>query len=120
MRRQAGQTGLLTESNAALAGAALQAMVRRTIDGNGGALRSLQALPVRQEGSLQRLAMRVDATVPSGRLLDLLHASETALPYLFIENVDLRVPDGVQREGTGPTQIAIRAEFVAYRRPEAP
>ncbi len=118
--RQAGQTGLLTEANAALAGAALQATARRILEANGSALRSLQALPVRPEKNLQRVAVRVDTTAPSVRLLDLLYAIDTASPYLFIENIDLRVPDNLPRDGVGHAQIALRAEIAAYRRAETP
>ena len=118
--RQAGQTGLLTEANAALAGAALQATARRILEANGSSLRSLQALPMRPEKNLQRVAVRIDTTAPSGRLLDLLYAIDTASPFLFIEGIDLRVPDNLPRDGAGHAQIAIRAEIAAYRRPETP
>lgn len=118
LRRQTGQAGLLSDANAALAGAGLQATMRRLLDANNSALRSLQALPVRLDGGLQRIAVRLDATVPAGRLLDLLYAIEAADPYLFVDGIDLRVPDTLPRDGAGHAQLALRAEIAAYRRPE--
>lgn len=118
--RQVGQIGLFGDSNAALAGATLQGVVRRTFEGNGGALRSLQALPVRTEGTLQRVAVRIDGTLPSGKLLDLLYAAEAAVPYMFFENLELRVPDSLTAERTGHAQISLRAEIAAYRQAGVP
>ena len=120
LRRQSGETGLLTESSAPLAGAALQGTSRRMFEANSGALRSIQVLAPRPEGALQRVAVRIDGTLPAGRLLDFLHAAETAVPYVFIEALELRVPDGTTTERTGHAQITMRAEIAAYRRPEAP
>jgi hypothetical protein len=118
--RQSGEVGLLTEASAPLAGAALQGTARRLFESGGGALRSIQVLPARAEGALQRVAVRVDGTLPSGRMLDFLHGVETAVPYLFVETFELRVPEGMTGQQTGHAQVTVRAELAAYRRLEAP
>ncbi|MCC7049387.1 MAG: hypothetical protein IT562_21945 [Alphaproteobacteria bacterium] len=117
-KTQLAETGYVEGPNPAAASSALQATARRVLEMNGAALRSLQALPPNPEGTAQRIAIRVDATIPGSRLLDLLYELRAASPSLFADNFDLRVPDSV---ATAPlsaprADLAMRVDIHAYFR----
>jgi hypothetical protein len=121
--RLAAATGYLEAPNPALASAMLQNLVKNGIEGRGGALRSLQALPPAKEASFQRLAVRIDAAAGADKLLDLLLAIEASrTPILRIENLDIRAPEGMRPAGAVPenAMLALRADIVGYLREVRP
>jgi hypothetical protein len=122
-RQLAAATGYIEAPNPALASATLQNLVKSGIEGRGGMLRSLQALPPAKEASFQRLAVRIDAAAGADKLLDLLLAIEASrTPILRIESLDIRAPEGMRSPGTVPenAMLALRADIVGYLREGQP
>jgi hypothetical protein len=121
--RLAAATGYLEAPNPALASAMLQNLVKSGIEGRGGALRSLQALPPAKEASFQRLTVRIDAAAGADKLLDLLLAIEASrTPILRIESLDIRAPEGLRPTGAVPKNatLALRADIIGYLREGRP
>lgn len=82
--------GFLRGENAELVAAALQADVKAVIAKNGGQLRSIQVLADTEETKFRKVAIRVSMSGSTEALRDILYDLETANPYLFIENLDVR------------------------------
>lgn len=117
---RAQEPGAMDAPSPAVAGATLQTLARRLVEASGGSLRSMQALPPEQEGDLQKIAVRIDASVPGNRLLDLLYQIETTTPYLLAESIELRgAGAATARNGRarGPVPLTMRADLHVYLRP---
>lgn len=117
-QNQRREPGYMEGANAAVASTSLQGAARRLLDAAGATLRSLQTLPPSVDGATQRIAVRVDATVPAHRLLDLLYAVRSSSPYLFVDSVDMRVPESQQAQpnATARPDIVLRADLYAFIR----
>jgi hypothetical protein len=120
--QQAQETGLLEGANAVIGNAALQAQVRRIFAAQGGAVRSVQALPPVNEAGLQKIAVRVDATLTAEKLLDFLYELEGTVPYLFADALELRASEHASRTGqiNGATTLAVRADVSGFLGRSAP
>jgi general secretion pathway protein M len=117
-KRQLSEMGFLEGTNTAMGSAALQAATKRMLEAAGGVLRSIQVLPSATEGAAQRVGVRIDGTVPSGRLLDFLYSVRTAVPYMFLDDLEIRVPE--TSPGLKTTQDpALRADIYGYIRTAA-
>jgi hypothetical protein len=122
-RRQATVTGFIDGANPALAAATLQNLVKVAVEGRGGTLRSLQALPASREAEFQKIAIRIDASAGADKLLDLFFGIEASrAPVLRIENLDIRGPEGWRdpSQVADNTNLTIRADIVAYLREARP
>lgn len=113
------ETGTLEAANAAVASANLQAQIRNLLSAAGGSVRSLQALPPVQEAHLQKIAIRIDATVGINRLFDFLYAAETANPYLFIDSLEIRASEQAARSGQAAPMLSLRGDLYAFLKTEA-
>lgn len=85
----------------ALAAADLQQRVKSLVEGSGGNLLSVQALPVVEEGGMVRVAVGVTLQGDVGALQKTLHGLESQVPLLFVDNLEVtarqfrpRLPDG--------------------------
>lgn len=85
----------------ALAAADLQQRVKSLVEGAGGNLLSVQALPVIEEGGVVRVAVGVTVQGDVGVLQKTLHGLESQVPLLFVDNLEVtarqfrpRLPDG--------------------------
>lgn len=118
--QQGSERGFVPGTNTAMGSAALQATTKRIWEGNGGVLRSLQVLSTRTDSSARRVGVRVDGSIPFGRLLDLLYEFRAAEPYLFVDNLQIRVPE--TPPGATPVaaktypDVTLRAEIHGYMR----
>ena len=84
-----------------LAAADLQQRVKSLVEGAGGNLLSVQALPVVEEGGVIRVAVGVTVQGDVGMLQKTLHSLESQVPLLFVDNLEVsarqfrpRLPDG--------------------------
>lgn len=82
--------GFLQGDNAELVAASLQSDVKAVIARGGGQLRSIQVLADTEETKFRKVAIRVSMSGSTEALRDILYDLETANPYLFIENIDVR------------------------------
>lgn len=116
-RRQGSAPGYVEAANPVLAGAALQSSVRRILETNGGAARTLQILPAARDGETDAVAVRIDATLPVERLLDFLYDLDRTTPYLFIDSLDLRVPETPPPDqARASARLSMRADISALAR----
>lgn len=87
---RAAGPGLLAGPTDALASAQLQTRLKTATETVNGVFRSVQTLPVHDEGPFRRVAVRAQMTVRLGELLRILHDLESASPFLFLDQVSVR------------------------------
>ena len=87
---QASQAGYLPGDSSALAAAELQNHVKNIVRSPGEELRSTQVLPVHEEAGVTRVAIRVQLPIRMQGLQEVLHTLESGVPFIFIDNVDVR------------------------------
>lgn len=87
---QTSQAGYLPGDSSALAAAELQTLVKNIVRSAGEELRSTQILPVKEEAGVTRVAIRVQLPVRIQSLQEVLHTLESGVPFIFIDNVDVR------------------------------
>lgn len=118
--RQHSETGFIEGTNMAMGSAALQATSKRVMESNGGILRSIQVLPAVPDGDATRVIVRIDGSVPSQRLLDFLYDIRTLVPYVFIDNLDIRAPEATNAAAQASLELTIRADLYGYIRTAVP
>jgi Type II secretion system (T2SS), protein M subtype b len=104
--------GLWPGATAALAGVGLQGETRRLIDRAGGQIHAVQEVPAAEEGGFERIGFRFDLTLPMTSLPALLQAFDSHAPYIFLDKVDVHVPEGQVK---AVPQLSIRWEVRGYR-----
>ena len=107
-----------------LAAADLQQRVKSLVEGAGGNLLSVQALPVVEEGGVVRVAVGVTVQGDVGMLQKTLHSLESQVPLLFVDNLEVsarqfrpRLPDGKIAPYTR-VQLNSQFEISGYLRKE--
>lgn len=98
-----------------LAAADLQQRVKNLVEGSGGSLLSVQALPAIEEGGVVRVAVNITLQGNIDSLQKTLHSLESQVPLLFVDNVEVtarqlrpRLPDG----SVAPyTRIQLNGQF---------
>lgn len=88
-RESASQVYLQGQTDA-LAAARLQDQVGGVIERHGGTVRSIQSLPGEDDEDLRRVAVRVQFTGSTESLFQAMYSLETARPFVFIDNLDIR------------------------------
>lgn len=104
----------------AMAAAALQGHVKSLIESSGGRVSSMQTLPTQQEQKLQRVALRLQMTATMPSLFHVLHALETGMPLLFLDNLDIQ--DRLRQSADGQDQepeLTVGFEVYGYLPPVA-
>jgi general secretion pathway protein M len=130
--RQAASGVYLSGETDALAGAALQEGVGATIEAHGGKLRSIQILPVSDDGDFKRVSVRVQLTAALVPLQRILHGLESGRPFVFIDNLEIKTrrarrsrrsrrakaaKAATAAPTTDPT-LEVRFDLYGYLRPE--
>jgi general secretion pathway protein M len=115
----------LPQAAPALAAADLQQRVKRLVEGAEGALLSIQALPVVEEGGMVRVAVRATLQGNVDALQKVLHSLESQVPLLFVDNLEVtarrfrpRLPDGKIAPYTR-IQLNSQMEVSGYLRKES-
>ncbi|MEX2648639.1 MAG: type II secretion system protein GspM [Alphaproteobacteria bacterium] len=106
-----------------LAAADLLALVKDTMERNGGSVGSVLPLTPVEDGTLQRIAVRVEFTADIGALRAMLHALESGRPVLVVDRLEVRAEavrglDGLLGEHA-PVPLAVTLDVHGYRRPGA-
>lgn len=120
--RQTAKSGIYLPGNTdALAAAELQEGVSATIERNQGTLRSIQILPVAEDGDFRKVTVRVQLTATLGAFTRILYSLEAAKPFVFIDNLDIknrrtrtRQRDDEQEQNP---ELVIRFDLYGYLRP---
>jgi hypothetical protein len=110
--------GLIQGRNAALAAANMQSLVKALVEREMGQLRSAQNLTPSSHDGIEKVAVQYDVSLPVSRLKDTSYRIETNAPYLFLDDVDIRMPESWQSEGApnDPPPLEIRWTVSGYRR----
>jgi general secretion pathway protein M len=91
MRAERGRgQGTFPGDNAQLVAANMQDRVKRLVESNAAVLRSTQVLPTRDESGFRQVSIRVTMETEIDGVQKIFHALESANPYLFLNNVDIR------------------------------
>jgi general secretion pathway protein M len=83
---------LLQGETTGIAGANLQKIVSALVAGHGGTASSMQILPPKEDGNLERIPMSLSISVGIDGLRDILHGLETGTPLIFIDDISIRTP----------------------------
>lgn len=108
----------LRNPNPVLAAAEIQEDAKRLIDANGGKLLSMNILPPKDENQLTRVGINVQLTGGLDGVVNLLYSLETAVPYLFINNLNIRSINAyTPPNGTAPPlQLQVQFDLTGYVR----
>ncbi len=98
------------------AGAELTDLVRPMIESNGARLTSIQPATVREDSGYRVYSLNIGFNGTPANVQKTLYAIETALPYLFIENLTLRatVPRGFKPQPNQEPEVSAQLEVQAY------
>jgi general secretion pathway protein M len=120
--RQTAKSGIYLAGNTdSLAAANLQEGVSGTIERNGGTLRSVQILPVTDDGDFRKVTVRVQMTATLPAFTRILYSLEADKPFVFIDNLDIknrraRARNQDQNQTQNP-ELVIRFDLYGYLRP---
>jgi type IV pilus biogenesis protein CpaD/CtpE len=109
---EAALPGLWQEATAELTASRMQSEVRRLVEGAGAQIRTIQPVPAAAENGFERFGLRLELAVPMTALPRLLQAIEAHAPYLFLDKLDVRAPEG---QVSGVPLLTIRGDVSGYR-----
>jgi general secretion pathway protein M len=106
----------LKSASPALVAAELQEQARTIIDANGGKLSSSQTLAHKDDGPYRQVSVALQLTAPLSAIKKMLHALESAHPYLFIDNFSIRAPYnvGARIELTPEPDLLVQFNLTGY------
>jgi len=90
-QRQGAKDGFFAGTNDTLVAAQLQGKLRAAVETARGELKSTQVLPPEDDGKMRRITVRGQMASTLGAVQRVLYDLEAASPYLFIDNLNLRV-----------------------------
>jgi len=115
--RNAAMSGLVEGRSAALAAAAVQADVKAIVESNGGTILSTQNIPPTAANGFEKIEIQYDISLSLGSLKNIIYQIETHTPYLFIDSVNMRMPENWRVSDSNTPAPAMEAQWVvrAYR-----
>ena len=114
---QASAVGFMQSSNPSLAAAELQNRIKSSVEAARGELRSTQILPARDDGTFRRISIRGQIAVNTAALQRVFYDLESATPFLFLDNVEIRSRPA--RRASGPEDdpiLEVRFDLYGYMR----
>ena len=90
MRGKDTRKFFLRSGAAALSAAEAQEIIRAMVESAGGRLITMQALPAKDEGRYRQVSAQVQLAANINALRKILHAVESNVPLLFIENLTVK------------------------------
>jgi len=118
--QQAEQSFFNSQGTDALVSAEMQEVIKKTIEEAGGQLSSTQTTPVSTKDGFSRITVRVRMTGDSEVLRTVLYKLETAIPFIVIDQVDIRPMRGqrnpVTRQLDPSNSLNINFQAVSFMR----
>jgi general secretion pathway protein M len=116
-QRNAAMSGLVEGSSAALAAAVVQSDVKVIVERNGGTVLSSQNMPSSLTDNFEKIEIQYDLTLPPGNLKNVIYQLETHTPYLFLDSVNMRMPEnwGVQDPNAPVPAMEVQLVVRGYR-----
>jgi general secretion pathway protein M len=96
-QRQRAAEGLLQGDSETLIAAQLQNRIKTLVDAAQGEVTSMQVLQTRNDGGFRKIAVRGQVLVGLPGLQKVLYELEAGVPYLFLDNVEIRVQQSPSR-----------------------
>jgi general secretion pathway protein M len=90
MRSAEPRKSFLRSGGVALSAAEAQEIIRGLVEGAGGRLITMQAPTSKEEGRYRQVTVNVQLTANIFALRKILHAIETNVPLLFVDNLTIR------------------------------
>lgn len=94
-----------------LVAAELQDRIKRAVESSGATLTSMRILAPEDQAGHRRVSLRVNLECETSALQELFHGIETAAPYLFLDNVDVRVRRKAGQRRGAPAAGSLRVRF---------
>jgi general secretion pathway protein M len=110
-KRQLSDAGFIDGATESIAAAQLQNRVKTAVDSAKGELRSTQVLPARDDGKYRRITVRGQVLVTTAGLLRVLHDLESAWPYLFLDNVEIKAQPLARDRDAVPQDPTLEIRF---------
>lgn len=106
----------LKSASPALAAAELQEQAKHILDENGGKLNSIQILPHRDDGLYRQVSVSLQLTAPLSGVKAMLHALESAHPYLFVDNFSIRATSmaPVRNDSASDPDLIVQFDLTGY------
>ena len=111
-QRNAAMSGLIEGNSAALAAAAMQSDIKTIIESNGGSVLSTQNMPSKIADGFEKIEIQYDLSLPLGSMKNVIYQIETHTPYLFIDHVTMRMPEGWQPENVDTPAPALEVQWL--------
>ena len=106
----------LAAANEGAANAALQARLKTMTEAAGARIRSVQGLPLKNDGQISYIGAKIDFYGPLGAVQKTIYEIETGKPYLFVSSASIRLSSaGAQAATTEPVLTAQLDVFGAAR-----
>jgi hypothetical protein len=116
--RGGSDASFLQGSSEAIVTAQLQARLKTAIEQANGNLRSIQVLPVREEGPYRRVTVRADTLMNLAALRNALYDVEASTaPYLFVDGIEVRRQEqsAANKQSDDPA-LAVRMDISGFLR----
>lgn len=113
-QRQGARDGLFAGTNDTLVAAQLQGRLRSAVEAARGELKSTQVLPPEDDGKMRRVTVRGQMASTLGAVQRVLYDLEASSPYLFIDNLNLRVRAAERRAESPDADPILDVRFDVY------
>ncbi len=111
-QRNATMSGLIEGNSVALAAAQMQSDVKTIVENNGGTVLSSQNLPSSLTDNFEKIEIQYDLTLQPANLKKIIYQIETHTPYLFLDSVNMRMPENWGLEDPAAAVPAMEVQFV--------
>ena len=118
-RRQRAAEGLLQGDSETLIAAQLQNRIKTLVGAAQGEVTSMQVLQTRNDGGFRRIAVRGQVSIGLPGLQKVFYELEAGVPYLFLDNVEIRVqqsPSKVRDEPKRDPAHDVRFDLYGFSR----
>ena|SRR2546423_32045 len=121
MRAKEPRRNFLRGPTAPLAAAETQEAIRAIIERSGGKLITMQPPVTKDDGRYRAITVNVQLTANIIALRAILHAIETNVPYLFIDNLSVRsqVPGNFKPNPGSEPEMFVQVDVTGYLIPAA-
>lgn len=107
--------GLFKGATAALAGASMQAEIKKLVEGQGCDIQSLQSGTPVAIGSTEKIEIKVDFSCPAHLLPQIFFAFENNEPFLILTKIDITSPEFQTNDNPLPVKVSNRWTVAGYR-----
>ena len=113
-QRQGAKDGFFTGANDTLVAAQLQGKLRTAVEAARGELKSTQVLPTEDDGKMRRITVRGQMASTLGAVQRVIYELEASSPYLFVDNLNLRVRAAERRAEVPDQDPILDVRFDVY------